>query len=430
MGYKHLEKFLLCARYCKPKRNGAFLHLHLRLNLNVKLYHCSGESEEVFMPYEWYEKVFPKITRLSQLLKNVDLVDGRVVHVKDDSVIIDDRLEQRMRNFKSLVRAFLGCPSVQKATQKNIAASSVGGKCDSFVCFSERREREAMIVNSLATVGNFLKVSAQQRKSVRLTLCPQVTHYRIWNGALEEVLNGLKLEIDLLDDQCPSKGTKMGQQIVSSCLKFLAYADTSFDPDSTSWMRLTPAKVVESSGSSKWGDVLEMFNDLTKCLESEKELLYHVSKVEVMKEGLFQIKDVLVDKGIGYKEIRHQESLVHKKLSKTLGHSSKCLFTLLLYYLYGQVRDIEVDVRGGIYASVGENRFSVCMGRILTSDDEKMVWSGVKQLDRALGLFKFVWEIAGMKAVLELQGHLWSVGAAERSLTYRGNTFLVHGISL
>ncbi|TXG62134.1 hypothetical protein EZV62_013497 [Acer yangbiense] len=425
MAYKHLQKFLLGARYCKTKQNGA-----LHLNLNVKLYHCSGESVEVLLPHEWYEKMFPKITRWSQLLKNVDLVDGRLVHVKDDSVIIDERLGQRMRNFKSLVRAFLGCPSVQKTIRKNMLASSVGGECGPFVCFSERSEREAMIVNSLTTLNNFLKVSAQQRKSVRLTLCPQVTEHRIWTGALEEILNGLKLEIDLLDDQCPSKGTKMGQQIVSSCLKFVADADTSYDPDSTSWMRLTPAKAVKSPTSFKWEDVLEMFSDLIKCLESEKELLYHVSKVEVMKEGLSQIKDLVVDKGIGYKEIRHQEILVQKKLTKTLGHSSKCLFTLLLYYLYGQVRDIEVDVRGGIYASSGEDRFSLCMGRILTSDDEKMVWSGVKQLDKALGLFKFIWETAGMKGVLELQGHLWSVGAADRSLTYRGNTFFVHGIGL
>ncbi|KAK2661036.1 hypothetical protein Ddye_007569 [Dipteronia dyeriana] len=168
--------------------------------------------------------MFPKIARWSQLLKNVDLVDGRLVHVKDDSVIVDERLGQRMHNFKSLVRAFLGCPSVQQTMRKNMAASSVG---DPFVCFSERSERVAMIVNSLTTLNNFLEVSAQQRESVRLTFCPQVIEHRIWTGVLEEILNGLKLEIDLLDDQCPSKGTKMGQQIVSGCLKFVADADTS-----------------------------------------------------------------------------------------------------------------------------------------------------------------------------------------------------------
>ena len=129
-------------------------------------------------------------------------------------------------------------------------------------------------------------------------------------------------------------------------------------------------------------------------------------------------------------EVSHQESLVQKKLSKTLGHSSKCLFTLLLYYLYGQVRDIEVDLCGRIYSTGGENRFCLYMGKILTTEEDKMVWSGVRQLDRALQLFKFVWESAGMKGVLELQGHLWCVGAEGRMLTYKGNMFFVHGISV
>lgn len=425
MGYKYALKFLDGANYCKTKRNGG-------VHLNVMLYHCSGsgESHDEILSYEWYEKAYQKIERLTHLFKNVDLIDGRLVNVKDDSVIIDDRIEQRMRTLKSLVRAFLGCPSVQHTLQKNLAASLAGANCDPLVSFRKPTEREPMVVNSLTKVSNFLNVTAQQRKTVRLTICPRVTHHRIWTGAIEEIINGLKLEIDLLNDQCPSKGTKMGQQIVSSCLKFLAETETSYDPDSTSWMRLSPAIVVGSPLSYKWEEVLEMFNDLIKCLESEKGILYHVSKLEVMKEGLSQIKDVLIDKHIGYKEVRHQESLVQKKLSKTMGYSSQCLFSLLLYYLYGQVRDIEVDVCGGIYASGGNNNFSLCMGRILTSDDEKMVLCGVKQLDRALRLFKFVWETAGVKGDLDLQGHLWCVGAAERSLIYRGNTFFLHGISL
>lgn len=78
----------------------------------------------------------------------------------------------------------------------------------------------------------------------------------------------------------------MGQQIVSSCLKFLADTAISFDHDSASWMRLVPAKVVGSSASHKWEDVLEMFNDLIECLKSEKELCLLVGKVEVMKGGL------------------------------------------------------------------------------------------------------------------------------------------------
>lgn len=423
MAYKLLSNLLHGANCCKTKRNGA-------LHSNGMLFHTSRDSHEEILSYEWYAKLYQKITRLTHLLKNVDLVDGRMVNVTDDSVIINERMEQRMRIFKSFVRAFIGCPSVQHTIQKNVAASSGDANCARLVCFSKPCEREPMIVNSLTIVSNFLKVSAQQRKSVRLTICPQVTQHRIWVGAIDEILNGLNLEIGLLNDQCPTKGTKMGQQIVSSCLKFLAKTETSYDRDSTSWMRLAPAKVVDSHISCKWEEVLEMFNDLIKCLENERGLLYHVSKLEVMKEGLAQIKDVLADKHIGYKEVRLQESLVQKKLSKTLGHSSKCLFTLLLYFLNGQVRDIEVDVCGGIYANGSDNKFTLCMGRILTSDEDKMVWSGVKQLDRALGLFKFLWETAGMKGVLDLQGHLWSVGATERSLTYRGNTFFLHGVSL
>ncbi|KAB2621666.1 hypothetical protein D8674_023848 [Pyrus ussuriensis x Pyrus communis] len=167
----------------------------------------------------------------------------------------------------------------------------------------------------------------------------------------------------------------MGQQIVSSCLKFLADTSTSvsYEHDSSSWTRLPPAKVTDSSGLQKWEEVLEMFNDLIDWLKNEMELLVSVAKLEVMKEGLSQVKDVLTDRSIGHKEVRHQESLVQKKLTKTLGHSSQCSFTLLLYYLYGHVRDIEVDVRGGVYRRGSENDFCLCMGRIVTSDEEDMV---------------------------------------------------------
>ncbi|XP_059639057.1 uncharacterized protein LOC132281362 [Cornus florida] len=205
----------------------------------------------------------------------------------------------------------------------------------------------------------------------------------------------------------------MDQHIVSSCLKFL---DTAilYDTDSTSWMCLAPAKVGDSPASHKWEDVLEMIDDLTRCLTNEKELLLHVTKLEVMKEELFQIKDVLLDKKSDTRRLGIKESSVQKKISKTLGHSSQCLCTLLLYYLYGRVTDIEVELRGGVYGSGSEDKFCLYMGKILTSGVEKMVWSGVKQLDRAL----------------ELQGHLWCVGSEDRLLKYRGNMFFLRGISL
>lgn len=401
------------------------------LHLNAMLYHCSAESHRECLPSEWYEKAFPKIKKLSHLLNNVDLIDGRLFDIRDESIIIDDHIANKMHTFKSLARVFIGSPSVQKTLKNNMVALSAGKNANQFDCFSKPSERDPMIVNSLSKVSNFLNVSAQQRKLVRLTVCPQVTQHRIWTATLEEVLNGLKFQLDYLHHQCPNKGIKMGQQIVSSCLKFLSDKDTSNDLDSTSWMRLAPVKTAESYASQKWDDVLEMFNDLIEYLKSENELVFHVTKLEVMKEGLSQIKDVLVDKSIGYKEAKHQESLVQKKLTKTLGYSSKCLFTLLLYYLYGHVRDIEIDICGGVYGSGGDqNKFCLCMGRILTSNEEKMVWNGIKQLDKALGVFKFVWETAGMKGVLNLQGHLWCVGAEARMFTYKGNMYFLHGMSV
>ena len=384
------------------------------------------------VPAEWYEKAFSHIVKLSQLLKNVDSIDGRLVDIDDYSTVVNECMEQRMHNFKSLARSLLGSPLMQKAVKENMATLA-SGKCTLPDSFGKPNEREPMTVNSLTVVCNFLNISAQQRKEVRFTVCPQVTQHRIWMGALEETLNGLKSEMETLDHRCysPSKGRMMGQQIVQSCLNFLAdKAVISCDPDSTSWMRPKPARVPESP-SRKWEEVLEMFNHLLKCLRANEEGLHlYVSKLEAMKEGLSQIKDVLVDGKIGYKEARHQQSLVQKKLRKTLGHSSRCLFTLLVYYLYGSIGDIEVDVCGGLYGSDGGDRCCLYMGRILTSDDEKMVQSGVKQLDRALGLFKFIWETAKMKGVLELQGHLWCVEAEERLIMYRGNVFFVHKISI
>ncbi|KAM1200807.1 hypothetical protein ACFX2I_017035 [Malus domestica] len=106
-------------------------------------------------------------------------------------------------------------------------------------------------------------------------------------------------------------------------------------------------------------------SNLIVWLKKERELLVSVAKLEVMKEGLSQVKDVLTPRSIGHKEVRHQESLVQKKLTKTLGHSSQCLFTLLFFYLYGHVRDIEVDVRGGVYRCGSENDLCLCMGRIV-----------------------------------------------------------------
>ncbi|KAJ8751653.1 hypothetical protein K2173_025812 [Erythroxylum novogranatense] len=423
MAFRVAQKLVLGAKYHKLWKKGASL-------LNLMLYHSSrGINEEVW-PIEWYNKAFLKIANWADELRDVDMIDGRLKSINDGAIIIDDHLAHKMHSLKSLARIFIGSPIVQQKIRENIAGFSVDVKTSIAASFSENYERDSMIVDSLTTVGNFLDISAQQRKLVRFTICPQVTQHHIWTGALKEVINDLKIEMGVLNHDFNRMEMNMGQQIVSSCSKFLADRDTSYDHDSVSWMQLEFAKSVGPSSLGKWEDVLEMFNDLIGYLKDEKALFYHVEKLKVMKEGLSQIKDVLIDKGIGYKETRHQQGLVQKKLSSSLGHSSRCLFTLLLFYLYGHVRNIEVDLHGGIYGDTVYNKHHLCMGRILTSDQENMVVHGTKQLDKVLGLFKFVWQTAGMKGILELQGHLFCVGAKDRKLTYRGNHFFVHGISL
>ncbi|CDP13486.1 unnamed protein product [Coffea canephora] len=423
MAYKQAENLLYkSSKFLRTKQNRI---THLRF----LSYSCSEEShEQELFPAEWYENTFLRLKKLAQSLKHVDLIDGRLVKVNEDARVFDRKLEEKMLAFKSLARDYIGCPAMQETMRTNVVKTFGDSQCALPMYFGKSSERGPLTLNSLTKISDILNVSAQQRKLVRLTVCPQVTQHQIWAGALEGTLNELRSEIDYRIQECPRKEIKMAQQIVASCLKLLTAA-ISYDPESTSWMRIAPTKVAKSSDHHKWEDVLEMVIDLVNCLNDQEEFVLHVKKLESMKEGLYQIRDILIDKSIGYKESRHQESLVQKKLTKTLGHPSRCLFTLLLYYLYGSVLDIEVEVRGGCYPIEGQNQFCLFMGKILTSNEENMVWGGVKQLDRALGLFKFVWETAGMKGDLKLQGHLWCIGAESRTVTYKGNTFLLHGIN-
>lgn len=63
--------------------------------------------------------------------------------------------------------------------------------------------------------------------------------------------------------------------------------------------------------------------------------------------------------------------------------------------------------------------FSLSMGRVLTSGDERMLGRGIKQLDRALGLFEFVWETGGV-LTFNFKDICGCLGAKERNITYRG----------
>ena len=74
--------------------------MHLRLVLYNS---CSEYShEEESLPCEWYEKAFPKVLKLAHLLKDVDLIDGRLVNIGDNSLVVEDYLQQKMHTFKSL----------------------------------------------------------------------------------------------------------------------------------------------------------------------------------------------------------------------------------------------------------------------------------------------------------------------------------------
>ncbi|ESQ32089.1 hypothetical protein EUTSA_v10005310mg [Eutrema salsugineum] len=388
------------------------------------LYHSSVGSDREALPYEWYERKLPVLTKLTRALRDFDLVDGKLEDV-NGVIIYDDCIKQKMQAFKSLARIFIGSPSIQQKLRAQ-------GRFK-FPIFGTDSEREPLLVNSLTKVCNFLNISAQQRKLVRCTVCSQVTQYRIWRGALEDILNGLKEEVDWLVEHSETRqGTKLGQQVILSCLKFLSESSVSYEAESsTSWMRPVPARYAKANASAKWEDVLDMVNDLRRYLQDDEgtKVLYHLEKLVSMKEGLLQIKDVFLDNNIGFREVRHQEHLVHRKLSKMLGSPSPCLFNLVMYFLYGRVRDIEVDLCGAFYKEKSEF-LCLSMGRILTSTDEKTLARGMKQLDRALGLFEFVWETAGMKETLNLQGHLWCLGAEERSIIYRGKTFFLHDLSL
>uniref|UniRef100_A0A453HKQ3 Uncharacterized protein n=1 Tax=Aegilops tauschii subsp. strangulata TaxID=200361 RepID=A0A453HKQ3_AEGTS len=137
--------------------------------------------------------------------------------------------------------------------------------------------------------------------------------------------------------------------------------------------------------------------------------------------------------------------MVQRNLSKNLGHSSRDLYTLLLFYLYGTVRDIEVHIGKCLSGKEGKN-VTIHAVKFLVDGDELAVRSGIKQLSRALRVFSFVWEAAntdtgtsndivvkkgeGAKGVLKLQGHLWGLGVEEKTVTYRGDVFKVHQIKL
>ncbi|KAL3497404.1 hypothetical protein ACH5RR_040136 [Cinchona calisaya] len=186
-------------------------------------------------------KALLKLKKLSHFSEDVDLIDGRLVNLL--------RKQQGGTLWQHFQLPNVGC-----------------------LCWfvNEVKESKLMILNSLTKVSNILGVSAQRRKLVRLTICSQITQYKIWTGALEEILTGLRSVIDYRIQEGPSKEIKMAQQIVATCLKSLNIA-ISYDPESTSGMRIAPKKVSKSDASHKWEDVLEMMIILTLLIARVSE---------------------------------------------------------------------------------------------------------------------------------------------------------------
>ena len=381
------------------------------------------EREYVPPPRGWYAPAYARLLRLAGSLRGVEVADGGDLrHAATGSLVTDAHAVARREHFDALAGEF--------------AAARRG-----------RLPLKATALTSLTKVCDVLGVSAQRRKNVRLTVCPQVTQHRVWRGALEEVLRDLREDMGALDP--PSPATQMAKQIAAACASFLSDTADAATSSSPSWMRPTPYRKPAPARAKTWQEVLDMFTDLAKSLATDERLAGHAQKVEAMKEGLYQIHDIIVERDIAFKEARHQDCLVQRNLSKNLGHSSRGLFTLLLFYLYGTARDIEVHIGKGLSGKGGKN-VTVHAVKFLIDGDELAVQSGIKQLSRTLGVLRFVWEAAnteivsshdsgkdvvvkkgvGAKGVLKLQGHLWGLGVEEKAVTYRGHAFSVHEIRM
>lgn len=54
--------------------------------------------------------MFPKVIKLTHLLKLVDVIDGRSVRVTYGSVIVDEHIQHKMHTLMSLVKVSVGSP--------------------------------------------------------------------------------------------------------------------------------------------------------------------------------------------------------------------------------------------------------------------------------------------------------------------------------
>ncbi|KAK7405318.1 hypothetical protein VNO78_06536 [Psophocarpus tetragonolobus] len=134
-----------------------------------------------------------------------------------------------------------------------LASFIINARHESFTPFSKATKGEPIVVDSLTKVRNFSSVSTQQRKFVRLRVCPQVTQHHSWIGELKEVLNGFVIDFYCLSSKrLNNVSALLGGQIVHSCSKILTEIGVTLDDESSSWMKLSPSKIVGSSDFRKW----------------------------------------------------------------------------------------------------------------------------------------------------------------------------------
>jgi len=352
---------------------------------------------------------------LGKGLKNVDLIDGRLAKLDDNSVVYDVRIRHEMQEFKHSAQNFI-------ASRLPMQDSWALNDSSQHALLSEPSERDSITFDSLKVVSEYLRLQVQQRRLVRKAISSQVIRYDNWRKALEELVR--QLDTDLKEIDKPSEGLQVGKEATARCIQL--FSKSLYLSETPSWVKLTSDKKVHVP-TAKWGDVLELFEVISDVLRGVESLNFYVTKINGLKEGLCHIKDVHLDNNISLQQMHDRQSFVKHKLSQNLGYTSNCLFTLLIFYLFRSVGSIKVDMAGGLYGGRDDNLY-ICMGEIVTSADKKMLWRAIKHLDKALSLVKFIYETADTRKSLKLEGHIWTLGTQENILEYRGNSFFIHGI--
>jgi len=148
-------------------------------------------------PRRWYRAAYARLLRHAGSLAGVDHAGGLPRHGATGSLVACPHAAARAAHFDALAGEFVAA----------VAAASRG---------HPPPKMEATSLSSLTQVCDVLGVTAQRRKSVRLTVCPQVTQHHVWRGALEAVLGDLQADMASLDT--PSPATQMAEQIASACL--------------------------------------------------------------------------------------------------------------------------------------------------------------------------------------------------------------------